>query len=193
MNRWQRSFGVAAAVIATLVFMATQASAAAMPQPSTFANGTLNTSIWTTLLGQDSELSLTKHLGWMTIGTEYGPNAQYATTLHNMVLQPITPSNNWVVSIETTFFGLKFAPAGTLPNYVGGGIYAWQGPTSWVRMLRQPSTCYLGLGWDLNGTLTTGPKAEVAPQALAAVCNNNDDPLWIRLEKVLSCIFMHMS
>jgi LPXTG-motif cell wall-anchored protein len=174
---------IGVAVVGTLL-LATQVFAASLPQSSTLSKGTLNTSIWTQVLGQDSHLSLTKHAGWLSIGTEYSPNASYATTLHNMVLQPIASSANWTVSVETTMFGVKFGPtAGTLPNYVNGGIYAWQNATNWVRMLRQPSTCYIGLGWDINGKMTPGARTAVSAGALAASCNNADDPLWIRLTK----------
>ncbi len=165
---------------AGILLLGTPALAASGPQSSTLAHSTLNTKIWTSVIGQDTQLSMTNNPGWMTIGTEYAPNASFATTLHNMVLQPVSASANWTVSVETSFFGKKFGPAGTLPNFVQGGIYAWAGTGSWVRVLRQPPNCTLELNWLSGGTLTQPP---VPTTASAVVCNNSDDPLWLRMTK----------
>jgi hypothetical protein len=199
VRRWQTTLGVsvggACLVIAAL---APAAFAASGPVSSTLAKGTLNSSIWH-VLNQDSSFSMSTNAGWMTIGTETAPVASFTTKLHDMVLQPVSSSANWTVSVETTFFGKPFGPSGTLPNYQGGGIYAWQDATHWVRMLRQPSNCTLGIQID-DGTwgsqtglftasgqaLPTGTVTENGVQgtpAYTTACNNSDDPLWLRLTK----------
>lgn len=173
---WVPMVAVAASAFLTLG----QVGAASGPQASTLSKGTLNTSIWTQVLGQDSGLSMTKHAGWLSIPTEHAPVGAFASTLHNMVLQPVSPSANWTVSVETTFFGVKFGPQGTLPNYQGGGIYAWQNDTSWVRMIREPADCKLGLQYYSS---TFQQPATWTTDSTAVVCNNSYDPLWIRLSK----------
>lgn len=158
-----------------------QVGAASGPRSSTFANGKLNTSIWTNIIGQDSQMSLTKHAGWLTIPTETAGVVAFATQLHDMVLQPVSPTADWSVSVETTFYGIKFAPAGTLANYQGGGIVAWQGDLSWVRVWRAPSDCKLTLNYMTSAAkLTIVP---MSPAAQAVVCNQQDDPLWLGLQK----------
>ena len=199
VRRWQATLGVSLGGACLLVAaLAPAAFAASGPVSSTLAKGTLNTSIWH-VLNQDSGFSMTTNSGWMTIPTETAPVANFATALHDMVLQPVSSSANWTVSVETTFFGKKFGPSGTLPNYQGGGLYAWQDSSHWVRMLRQPSNCTLAVQID-DGTwgtqtglfsasgqaLATNTATENGVQGTPAyntACNNSNDPLWLRLTK----------
>ncbi len=178
-GRYRLGLGAIGLTVGVLM-AAGQVLAASGPQSSTLANDKLNTAIWTQVIGQNSGLSMIKPPGWLTISTEPAPVRSYATTLHNMVLQPVSPSANWTVSVETTLFGIKFGPSGTLPNYQGGAVYAWQNAQDWVRMLREPSDCMLTIGSLINGTFTPGTTSS---QAAATVCNNSADPLWLRLQK----------
>ncbi len=199
MNAWPNAVRTAlAGATLGILCLGPVALAATGPVSSTLAKGTLNTQVWQ-VLGQDSSMSLTKHPGWLTIATEHAPVAQFATTLHDMVLQTVAPSADWTVSVETTFFGTKFGPAGTLPNYQGGAIYAWQDDNNWVRMIRQVSNCTLGVQIDVGSwgsqtgietpagqpvaTGTTTANGTAGTPAYDVACNNNDDPLWLRLTK----------
>ena len=171
-----------AAITAGVLLAAGQAAFAASssgPYSSTLANGTLNTKIWTQVIGQDSQMSMTKNPGWMTIGTEYAPNAAFAAHLHNMVLQPVSSSANWTVSVEESFFGATLTSI-TAPNFVQAGIYAWVSPTSWLRIIRQPAGCQLQVSWLSSGTVA---QPTVATTNGTVACDSQDDPLWLRLTK----------
>ncbi len=175
---------MAAAAIAGGVLLAAgqavfAASSGSGPYSSTLATGTLNTRIWTQVVGQDSQLSMTKNPGWMTIGTEYGPNAAWAQHLHNMVLQPVSSSANWTVSVEESFFGATLTSIQP-PNFVQAGIYAWVSPTSWLRIIRQPAGCQLQVSWLSSGTVA---QPSVAATNGTVACASQDDPLWLRLTK----------
>lgn len=166
------------------VLVVGQAFAAGQPQSDSLSSGTLNTSIWSKVLGRNSNLSMTKHPGWMSITTQTSANGQFAKAIYNMVMQPIAPSANWTVTVEASFFGIKLGPpAGTVQNFTNGGIYAWQDATDWVRMDWQPSTCYIGLGWDTAGKATYGDKTNVSKADQTAACLTANDPIWLRLVK----------
>lgn len=198
MNR-MRIAGVAVAATVALAAGTVAFAAASGPVSSTFSKGTLNSSIWH-VIGQDANLSMTAHSGWLTIKTQTLGVANYGTGLKDMVLQSADPTANWTVSVETTYFGIKFGPAGTLANYQGGGIYAFQDNTDWVRMQRQASNCTLALQADDgtwgsqtgitygNGqTLPTNTVTENSASgtpAYTVACDNSADPLWLRLTKV---------
>lgn len=194
-----RLFGVALAVSMALAAGTAAYAASSGPVSSSLSKGTLNTSIWT-VIGQDSNLSMTAHPGWMTILTQHLPVATYGTGLKDMVLQPTNPSSNWTVSVETTYFGLSYGPPpGTSSNYQGGGIYAFQDSTHWVRVQRQALGCDLavqmddgswgsqtGITYANGGALPNGTATENAAPGSAAfnvACNSKDDPLWLRLTK----------
>lgn len=179
-NTYRRVF--AAAIVAGGVLGSLgMVSATSGPQSSSLAHGKLNTAIWTKVIGQDSGMSMTAHPGWLTLPTETASVRAFATQIHDLVLQPVTATANWTVSVETTFFGKKFAPAGALPNYQGGGIFAWESPTQWVRVWREPSNCNL----DIQYMVTSGDFVTGTPtaSAKAVVCDPADDPLWLRLQK----------
>lgn len=196
---WQKTVAVGVSGAALVVAaVAPAAFAASGPVSSSLASGKLNTSIWH-VLNQDSGLSPTAHAGWLTLPTETALAASFGQA-HDVVLQPVaSPSENWTVSVETTFFGKNFGPAGTLPNFQSGGIYAWQNGSNWVRMIRQPSNCTLAIQIDdgtwgsQTGLLTasgqpmpSGAAHEngvAGTPAYGVACNNSDDPLWIRLSK----------
>ena len=193
---------LAGAALAVTVALAAGATtfAASGPVSSSLSKGTLNTSVWH-VIGQDSNLSMTSHAGWMTILTQHLPVATYGTGLKDMVLQTVDPNGNWTISVETTYFGLKYGPApGVSSNYQGGGIYVWQDNTDWIRTQRQALGCELSVqmddgswGKDTGITLGNGqPLPSGAATANAAAgstpynvaCNSKDDPLWLRLSKV---------
>lgn len=170
-----------------LAFGLGQAAAASGPVSSTFTTGKLNTSIWT-VLNPDGNLSMTKNAGWLTLPTETAPTSSWATTIHNVVLQPVSASSNWTVNVQITWFGISLgtptAPA--LPTYQGGSLVAWQNYTNWMRVVDQPSTCQLMLQWETNGTMAlgAGSASSVNETTLsAAACNSADYPMWLRLTK----------
>ena len=193
-------FGAALAVSMALAAGTAVYAASSGPVSSSLSNGTLNTSIWH-VIGQDSNLSMTAHPGWMTILTQHLPVATYGTGLKDMVLQPANPSGNWTISVETTYFGLSYGPPpGTSSNFQGGGIYVFQDNTHWVRVQRQALGCDLSVQMDdgtwgtqtgityangqalPNGTVTEN--AAAGSTAFSVACNSKDDPLWLRLTKV---------
>ena len=170
-----------------LAFGLGQAAAASGPVSSTFTKGTLNTSIWT-VLSPDGNLSMTKNAGWLTLPTETAPTSSWATTVHNVVLQPVASSANWTVNVQVTWFGTSLgtptAPA--LPTYQEGSLIAWQNYTNWMRVLDQASTCTLALQWEINGSQSqgAGSASSVNETTLsAAACNSADYPMWLRLTK----------
>ncbi len=157
------------------------ASAPSGPQSSSLVHDKLSAAIRTKVIGQDSGMSMTAHPGWLTLPTETASVRAFATQIHDLVLQAVAARANGTVRVETTFFGKKFTPAGTLPNYQGGGIFAWERPAQWGRVWGEPSHCQ----WDIQSMGTSGGFVTGTPTALAqaVVCNQADDPLSLRLQK----------
>lgn len=157
------------------------ASATSGPQSSSLVHEELNAAIWTKVIGQDSGMSMTAHPGWLTLPTETASVRAFATQIHDLVLQAVAARANGTARVEATFFGKKFTPAGTLPNYQGGGIFARESPAQWVRVWREPSNCQV----DIQSMVTSGGFVTGTPtaSAQAVVCNQADDPLGLRLQK----------
>ena len=146
--------GVALAATVTFAVGSAAFAASSGPVSSTLSKGTLNTSIWH-VIGQDSNLSMTSNPGWLTIQTQHLPVATYGTGLKDMVLQPANPNGNWSISVETTYFNLKYGPPPGQPtNYQGGGIYIFQNNTDWIRVQRQALGCEVSVQMD-DGTWGT--------------------------------------
>lgn len=177
-----RSKGISALAltIGAVLLIGHAASAASNPQSDTFSGTSLNTTIWTQTLGPAP--SLTVWPGWLTLSTVHAPSAGYATASPNAVLQPVSASTNWTVSVQATFFGKKFSPAGVaLPPYQGGGIIAWQNATNYVEVRWQPSTCIIDMQAVIGGTFVINGLGSTAADTVA--CTQTDDPLWLRLSK----------
>ena len=182
-HRW----GVAAvALVVGVVVTVAPAVAASGPQSSSLTSGTLNTKIWT-VLNPDGKLSMQGPPGWLTLPTETAPTASFQGKVHNIVVQPVSASANWTVSVQVTFYGqnLGTATSPVLPHFQGGSIIAWQNYSNWMRVLDQPSTCQIALQWLTNGQQGQGAgTATVNSTSLAAVaCNSQGYPLWLRLSK----------
>lgn len=177
-----RSKGVSvlALTVGAVLLIGHTASAASSPQPDPFSETSLNTALWTETLGPTP--SLTASPGWLTLSTVHAPVAQFATAPPNAVLQPVSSSSNWTVSVQATFFGKKFSPAGVaLPPYQGGGIIAWQNAANWVSVRWQPSTCIMDMQAVIGGTFVINGTGN--PTADTVACTQSDDPLWLRLSK----------
>ncbi len=208
MERRVERWGIAVAMGAAVVMAGTVAMAATSgPVSSSLSGTTLNTKIWT-VQNQDSDLSMTAHPGWLSIGTEEGP-AGSMSTAKNVVLQPSNPNANWTISVETSLFNTQFGvnktsfsglgkDTGVLQSYQGAALYVWQSGSDWIRVQRQPSNCTLAVQFDpgtwgsstgvtdANGQPVSSQafSGATTPQAAQVACTQTDDPLWLRMSKV---------